>query len=57
MVAQEDELAVLVNEFEALVRIRSVADDVSKAKDLVDLLFLHVGKYLLKLDGVPVDVR
>ncbi len=56
MVSHQAELAALGDEAGALVRIRSVADHVAKAPQLLEAGALDVGKHRLEGRQVRVDI-
>ena len=56
MVAQEGEGAVFLDEIDALDGVGAVADDVTQAHDVLDILRLDVFKHSLERKYIGVDV-
>src|SRR5579871_1946812 len=57
VVPGEGDRGALTHEVAALVRARSVADDVAETPDLVDRLAVDVGEHRLKCVKIGMDVR
>jgi hypothetical protein len=56
VIARNTQVRVLPDEFDALLRVRIITDDIAKADDGVNRLLFNIIKHSLKRFNIAVDI-